>query len=388
MGASAANVPAAYAYTAPADSTRRLRCSAAYSMNQRIGTPGDRTLLDAEPIERSGPVVTHQSPPGQTEWATGAPSPRRPGHLEPLRAADPMVDETTMLPAYQVPIVPDLPSSSLMTSPMSSAGDRRARHAAQPGPERYDWSQFLKVSPWSDYKADLKWSPQKWPLVADDLWRIAHEDRKGARRADSRVIGLGLAGALLSELILTGQVDLTTGRVCLPEQVLAALSRPAAVSARQQFGSASIVPDRIADELLTLIFDEPEPLPVEKWLEYLTPRAAGHVARRLLDARHVTKESTWRGLHREAVYRPVDDNAAAWPAARLLTPLQGAVPDAVDAVLLGLCRWTGLHRWLFAGKSAEAVAPLMEVPDQLKDPFPLLWDRLDTLASASASRLR
>jgi hypothetical protein len=102
----------------------------------------------------------------------------------------------------------------------------------------------------------------------------------------------------------------------------------------------------------------------------------------------VTKDSAWRGLRRQVAYKPVDDMAAAWPAVRLLTQLQGAVPDPVDVVLLGLCRWTGLHRWLFAGQPADTVAPLLDLPDGLKPPFPLLWERLDGLASASASRLR
>jgi hypothetical protein len=239
------------------------------------------------------------------------------------------------------------------------------------------------------YRADLTWSKQGWPLAADDFWRIAHEDRTGVRRADFRVVGLGLGAALLSELVMAGQVCLTLDGVLLTEEVQAALNSPAAVSTRERFGAASILPDRIADELLTVILGEYEPLPVETWLKYLASRGAEKVARRLQEAGHVQVAASRRRLRREVVYRPVNDMAAAWPAARLLTPLrQGAQPGQIDVVLLGLCRSTGLHRWVFAGQPPGPTAQLLALPDGLPAPFPLLWERLDALVSASASRLR
>lgn len=256
-------------------------------------------------------------------------------------------------------------------------------------PVPYRWRSYLRVRPDQTYRADLTWSEQGWPLVADDFWRISHEDRAGARRADARVVGLGLAAALLSELVLAGQVYLTPGSMLLTEDVKAALNSPAAIGPRERFGAASILPDRIADELLTVILGEHEPLPVEVWLEYLASRAAEKVARRLHDAGHVEMVASRRRLRREVVYRPVDDIAAAWPAARLLIPLrQSAAPSEIDVVLNGLCRSTGLYRWLFAGQPAGPVARLLALPDGLPAPFPLLWDRLDALVSASASSLR
>lgn len=273
---------------------------------------------------------------------------------------------------------------------VSSVGGSEVHRVPEAESVPYRWWQHMQVRPGARYRADLTWSEKGWPLIADDLWRIAHQDRSGARRADSRVIGLGLGAALLCELVLAGQIGLTAdGLLLLAPEVVAALAAPDAVAARERFGAASILPDRIADELLAVIVAEAEPLPVETWLEYLASRSAAKVARRLLDAGHVKKTASRRRLRREVVYRPVDDMAAAWPAARLLIPLrQGAQPDDVDVVLLGLCRATGLHRWLFAGQPHDPVAALLQSADGLPHPFPLLWTRLDGLVSASASSLR
>lgn len=323
-----------------------------------------------------------QSPPTRFPgWPGVAASPTEPRAWQRVIPPEPAADGTAPVPTYPQPMVAKDSRGVLSTV----AG----RHAAQPEPERYDWSQYLMVPSRPTYKADLTWSPQHWPLIADDLWRIAHEDLNGARRANSRVIGLGLAGALLCELVLAGQIHLTPDALWLTEKVQEALASPAAVSARERFGASSLLPDRIADELLTVILGEAEPLPVETWLEYLASRATEKVVRRLLDANHVTKKSSRFGLRREATYQPVDQTAAAWPAARLLTPLrQRTAPDYVDMVLLGLCRETGLHRWLFAGQPSAEVARLLSLPDGLPAPFPLLWERLDSLVSSSASSLR
>ena len=331
-------------------------------------------------------MATHQSRPvGRSGGPTqAAPSWKGPAHAMP----EPAGDTTVLLPRCRAALSPDVSPFLQSASPVPWAHVLQVPQPVEVEPEGFDWSKYLLVAPWSAYSADLTWSAMRWPLVADDLWRIAHEDRTGVRRADSRVIGLGLAAALLSELTLAGQIDLAAGQVCLTADVVAALTTPAAVRARQRFGAASILPDRIADELLTIIFDEAEPLPVETWLEYLASRAAAQVARRLFDAGHVTRASSWRGLHRQVVYQPVDDAAAAWPAARLLLPLQGARADDVDVILLGLCRAMGLHRWLFAGKSSDVVAPLFALPGRLQAPFSLLWARLDGLVSASACSLR
>ena len=45
-------------------------------------------------------------------------------------------------------------------------------------------------------------------LVADDLWLLGHDDRSGKPQLQPRALGIGLAGALLAELMLAGWVGL------------------------------------------------------------------------------------------------------------------------------------------------------------------------------------
>jgi hypothetical protein len=43
--------------------------------------------------------------------------------------------------------------------------------------------------------------------LADDLYLMAHNDVSGRPYLQPRALGLGLAGALLAELVLAGRVD-------------------------------------------------------------------------------------------------------------------------------------------------------------------------------------
>jgi hypothetical protein len=62
--------------------------------------------------------------------------------------------------------------------------------------------------------------------LADDLYLIAHHDRTGRLLLSPRAAGLGLAGALLAELMLAGAIQITAGTVtagpCPPGDALAA----------------------------------------------------------------------------------------------------------------------------------------------------------------------
>ena len=66
--------------------------------------------------------------------------------------------------------------------------------------------------------------PRWWParpvpalagtgLLADDLYLIAHHERTGRPLLAPRAVGLGLAGALLAELVLAGAVTVDAGTV-------------------------------------------------------------------------------------------------------------------------------------------------------------------------------
>lgn len=257
-----------------------------------------------------------------------------------------------------------------------------------PQPEEYRWRRYQLLRPELCYSMDRSRSAEGWPLLADDLWRVVHRDGSGARWADAHAVGLGLGAALLLELLVAGQVKLDEGRVLINDtlaRTLRVLLEASVIAGHESLRPASVVPDHLAGTLLMLVFGEPRPLPVETWFAALAPNAAEKVAQRLLRDGHVEEH---RGLLRKVTYRPVDTSIAAWPAARLLGPLQGRELDRLDEVLLGLCRALRLDRWLFAGQPADQVAGVLRLADELPEPFPEIWKRLDAVVTASAARLR
>ena len=183
----------------------------------------------------------------------------------------------------------------------------------------------------------------RWPLLADDLFRMAHRDTTGGPLLHPTVSGLGLAAALLGELTLTNKVG-------VHGEYLVVLSRH--------------LPD---DALAHLVFDqllrESQPLPVRTWLAYLAQTSYEGVAQRLRRAGHVRAEvSRKRLIKTTTVYVPTNINNAAWPWARLSTRLRKREPlDIFDVVLAGLMLAVDLHGRVLDGAPHEVVAGLREV---------------------------
>src|SRR6266702_8332264 len=74
--------------------------------------------------------------------------------------------------------------------------------------------------------------------LADDLWLLAHDERTGKPHLQPRATGLGLAGALLAELMLSHSIRLSRG------MVMAADGIPPR--------------DEVARSVLRLVISEPE----------------------------------------------------------------------------------------------------------------------------------
>jgi hypothetical protein len=174
-------------------------------------------------------------------------------------------------------------------------------------------------------------------LVADDFFRVAHDDW-GKSRLHRDVCRLAMSAAVVAELLLTECVTIHDG-LLVP--------------------TAAIEPlDPLAAAVLRQVRAETEELPVREWLAFLGSATLPggdmyqQVASRLTRAGHVQLET--RGLVRRSVrYVPVDINAAAWPWARLSQVLdRGEQLDDFDTVLGGLVLATDLHRLVLVGNAA------------------------------------
>jgi hypothetical protein len=162
-------------------------------------------------------------------------------------------------------------------------------------------------------------------LLADDFFCVAHEDRVGRLRLmlHPGVLGLGLAGALLAELVLFGRVTITHGAITVVDRLPPS--------------------DPLAHTTLEQLATYPQHRDVLTWLAFLAPTAADAVAGRLV-AGQVLRRVERRVLGRRRVsYPPVDGNTVAWRPVRLAGRLTAEEPmDVADVVLAGLVGITGL----------------------------------------------
>ena len=175
-----------------------------------------------------------------------------------------------------------------------------------------------------------------WPMLADDMFRVCHED-SGKPILHRDVARVGLSAALIGELMLAGRVVIeNTNLVPVP-------SDPP--------------PDPLAAAILQRVCAEPTSAPVQQWLRFLATEEPAdgdvydRVAARLERANQVIRrEKGFLFLRRNTWYMPTDMNAAAWPGARLSTALyQARALDTHDMVLGGLVMALGMHGQVLTG---------------------------------------
>jgi Golgi phosphoprotein 3 (GPP34) len=162
--------------------------------------------------------------------------------------------------------------------------------------------------------------------LADDLYLLAHHEATGRPHLQRRAAGLGLAGALLAEVMLTGGIGLRSGRV-----VVARNSAPR---------------DDLARSVLSLVAAEPQRHPVRDWLLFLARTAPQDVASRLERSGYLTRVTS-RRPRRAQQWAPADPDFAFAPLLRVKSALDAArPPTAQNVTLAGLAVACGLGRHL------------------------------------------
>jgi hypothetical protein len=165
-------------------------------------------------------------------------------------------------------------------------------------------------------------------VLADQYFLIAHEDRTGRSRLHPRATGLGLAAALIGELILSERVGIVDGDLIILDR------HPPA--------------DALAHDILDLLIAQARHRDVRTWLAFLSQDAAARVGERLMRVGALEPVTRRRMLSTQTLYLPNNAeqrNAAAWAPARLANLLvRGADLSVGDRVLAGLVAATGLTR--------------------------------------------
>ncbi|MGH8823731.1 MAG: GOLPH3/VPS74 family protein [Jiangellaceae bacterium] len=162
--------------------------------------------------------------------------------------------------------------------------------------------------------------------LADEFFFIVHDGQTGKLRLHARAAGLGLAGALVGELVLSGNVDVASGTLNLVD------SGPPE--------------DDLAYRILRQLRAERQDRSLHTWLAFLAQGAVERVGVRLTRAGQVEPTKSRRLLGGTSVrYLPTDLNEAVWPADRLNQLVRRGDPLSFsDAMLAGLVAVTGLTR--------------------------------------------
>lgn len=185
--------------------------------------------------------------------------------------------------------------------------------------------------------------------LADDFWRLVHHPVSGKPCLNGRAAGLGLAAALLAELVWARKVEVGEGRLWVVDAVPPA--------------------DVLGGAVLERLVAEPRHVAVRLWLDVLCVDAAVRVAERLRRAGQVRPVSG--GLLRRGVrWVAVDWNTAGWPSARLSTAIRDRRPlSHADVFLAGLAVATGLDSELFQDVPASGMEHVRHLIGQAVPPL-------------------
>jgi hypothetical protein len=162
--------------------------------------------------------------------------------------------------------------------------------------------------------------------LADDLYLLAHHEVTGKPRLQPRAAGLGLAGGLLAELMLSGSIGLRAGHVVV--------------------AGRCPLEDELARAVLRLVADEPGVHALRDWLLFLARTATRDVAGRLGQAGYLARISS-RRLWPAQQWVPADSESAFAPVLRVKSALDPSQPTtAQNIALAGLAEACGLGRHL------------------------------------------
>lgn len=159
--------------------------------------------------------------------------------------------------------------------------------------------------------------------LADNYFRLTHDDQTGDLQLHPAIAGIGLASALLGELIWDGKVMLRDGNlVC-----------------RDFTPPRTALTHRIVEQVV----HEPDVRPVADWLNYLALDAHEQVAQRLLDANHVSRVKRRKRLRQHTAYEPSNGNSWVWVRVSITDALnKRRQMPLIDVHLAGLAKVTNL----------------------------------------------
>jgi len=187
-------------------------------------------------------------------------------------------------------------------------------------------------------------------VLADDFWRLTHDDSTGRPLLHARAVGLGLAAALLGELATSHHLTAADGRLTILADKAPACS------------TAHVVLDELRAEA-----DQGHS--VRTWLTYLARTAPDRVAERLTRAGHVRPAKRSKLFGGQVTHVPVDSVRAAAPISIITTQLRLLRPlNYHEGCLAGFAWAAGMEGRLLDGAPTDSARYLQHVVGNLWPP--------------------
>ncbi|MET0495351.1 MAG: GPP34 family phosphoprotein [Actinoplanes sp.] len=203
-------------------------------------------------------------------------------------------------------------------------------------------------------------SPQL-PL-GDDLYLAAHDNAKGRCMLSPATLGLGLASALLGELVLWRRLDIRENSLVVID------NRPTA--------------DPATSAVLENLLREGQHRAVRDWIAFLATGVATDLIERRLARAGAVRRQEKRGLLGTKVrFVPTEPALAAWPGTRIrIAATRGELLDSADLVLTGLVLATGLDQYVLVTLESRERDQLF---DQMRRRLPAMLQHLVGHAEAA-----
>ena len=203
-------------------------------------------------------------------------------------------------------------------------------------------------------------SPQL-PL-GDDLYLAAHDNAKGRCMLSPATLGLGLASALLGELVLWRRLDIRENSLVVID------NRPTA--------------DPATSAVLENLLREGQHRAVRDWIAFLATGVATDLIERRLARAGAVRRQEKRGLLGTKVrFVPTEPGLAAWPGTRIrIAATRGELLDSADLVLTGLVLATGLDQHVLVTLESRERDQLF---DQMRRRLPAMLQHLVGHAEAA-----
>ncbi|MEV0620439.1 GPP34 family phosphoprotein [Nonomuraea sp. NPDC050404] len=164
-------------------------------------------------------------------------------------------------------------------------------------------------------------------MLADDFFLVSWDTTgSGKPRLHLQGIALGLAGALIGELVLSRRVTVRGVRLDMVD------------------GRA--VQESVADRVLADLGNSPHHTDVRTWLAYLAQRSIEEVSGRLVNAGLLVRENPKILRRKQSRFFSTDFSRAMWPMTRLRLALTQCRPlspqDMALATLMDACDLTDI----------------------------------------------